>query len=195
MHVRTLCLGALALGDATGYEIKKMFEDGEFSHFLEASYGSIYPSLTRLAEDGLVTCQAEAQDRRPDKKVYSITPRGRAALIDALTAPIAEDKFRSEFLFVMLFAHLLPSAAVSGLIDAKIAEYLGDLENLDENVNAVDTPGGEFVREFGRTVLWSMADFLRKKRHLIEGRGSAQEKTGARADLVTPHAENARHDL
>ena len=69
MHVTTLCLGALVFGDATGYEINKMFEDGPFSHFLDASYGSIYPALTRLTEEGLVTCKAEQQERRPDKNL------------------------------------------------------------------------------------------------------------------------------
>ncbi len=103
MDVRTLCLGALTLGDATGYEIRKMFEDGVFSHFLEASYGSIYPALTRLTEEGLVTCHSEQQEKRPDKKIYSVTAKGRTAFTEALLEPLAEDKFRSEFLFVMLF--------------------------------------------------------------------------------------------
>ncbi len=48
MNVRTLCLGILSLGEASGYEIKKDVEDGLFSHFIEASYGSIYPALNQL---------------------------------------------------------------------------------------------------------------------------------------------------
>ena len=43
MNVRTLCLGVLSAGEASGYEIKKEIEEGLFSHFIEASYGSIYP--------------------------------------------------------------------------------------------------------------------------------------------------------
>ena len=41
MNVKTLCLGFLSTREATGYEIKKEFEEGFFSHFIEASYGSI----------------------------------------------------------------------------------------------------------------------------------------------------------
>ena len=52
MNVKTLCLGYLSLHEATGYEIKKDVEDGLFSHFIEASYGSIYPALNQLANEG-----------------------------------------------------------------------------------------------------------------------------------------------
>ena len=49
MNVRTLCLGILSVGEASGYEIKKDIEEGMFSHFIDASFGSIYPALTQLA--------------------------------------------------------------------------------------------------------------------------------------------------
>jgi hypothetical protein len=52
MNVKTLCLGILSFGEASGYEIKKKVEEGLFSHFIDASYGSIYPALTQmLAEE------------------------------------------------------------------------------------------------------------------------------------------------
>ena len=51
-RTHTLCLGILRFGDATGYEIKKMVEEDMFNHFIEASYGSIYPALTRMSQDG-----------------------------------------------------------------------------------------------------------------------------------------------
>ena len=52
MDAKTLCLGALSRGDASGYEIKKAFEEGPLSHIHEASFGAIYPALTRLDEQG-----------------------------------------------------------------------------------------------------------------------------------------------
>ena len=52
MNIRTLCLGILSFREATGYEIKKMVEDGMFSHFIDASYGSIYPALTQMLNEG-----------------------------------------------------------------------------------------------------------------------------------------------
>ena len=61
MNVRTLCLGILSVGEASGYEIKKEIEEGLFSHFIDASFGSIYPALTQLNAEGLVTLRAEEQ--------------------------------------------------------------------------------------------------------------------------------------
>ena len=78
MDVKTLCLGVLTEGDKTGYEIKQRFEEA-FSHFFGAGFGSIYPALAELSRQGLVTCQSVEQDKRPDKKVYSLTAAGQSA--------------------------------------------------------------------------------------------------------------------
>ena len=43
MDAKTMCLGALMLGDATGYDIRKRVEE-TFSHFLDVSLGAIYPA-------------------------------------------------------------------------------------------------------------------------------------------------------
>lgn len=167
MQVTTLCLGALVFGEATGYEINKMFEDGPFSHFLDASYGSIYPALTRLTDEGLVTCKAEQQERRPDKKIYSITEKGRKSLRTALQQPLAEDKFRSEFLFTLLFADLMPRSRVQTLVDQRLAamkDKLGLLAEPDES----DTPGMDFARQYGHAIYSASIEFLERNRHLIE---------------------------
>lgn len=76
-------LGMLKLGLGTGYEIKRAI-DGSTRFFWTASYGQIYPELKRLRKAGLV--QAENQPRGKVKRtVYSLTPKGEAALHDWLT--------------------------------------------------------------------------------------------------------------
>ena len=122
MDVRTICLGILTRGEATGYEIRQVFEDGGLQHFVEASFGSIYPALSRLTEEGLVSVREEPQDKRPDRKVYSITAAGRTAFIAALMKPLPEDRHRSPFVFAMLFSDLLPGSRVETLIDGYIAQ-------------------------------------------------------------------------
>jgi len=59
MNVRTICLAILYDGDATGYEIRKLSVEGEYSYFIDASYGAIYPSLARLEQEKLVTARVE----------------------------------------------------------------------------------------------------------------------------------------
>lgn len=83
MDIRTLCLGVLTMGDATGYEIKKIFED-RLDLIFHASYGSIYPALNRLTDEGLVSCEEFVQEKRPDKKIYSITAKGRYSFLEEI---------------------------------------------------------------------------------------------------------------
>ena len=90
VDVKDLCLGALSFGDATGYDIKKFFEN-TFSHFFLAGYGSIYPALASLTAAGLVSCRTLAQHGKPDRKLYRLTAAGRRAFLDTL-----RDTTRSE---------------------------------------------------------------------------------------------------
>jgi DNA-binding PadR family transcriptional regulator len=84
MDTRTLCLAVLERGEASGYEIKKKLDAPPYSHFQDTSFGSIYPALGRLAEEGAVAVREQEQEKRPDKKVYSLTEAGRRQLCAAL---------------------------------------------------------------------------------------------------------------
>jgi len=168
MDVRTLCLGILSMGDASGYEIKKRLE-GPFRHFYDASFGSIYPALARLQQDALVNCTLEAQESRPDRKVYSLTPLGRLTLVKELTAEPGPDRIRSEFLATMMFADLLPPRTVAQIIDARIAEHqetLGYLRRLGEG--SLDH-GQAFVLGYGIALYEAKLKYLEENRHLVEG--------------------------
>ncbi len=164
MDVKTLCLGVLSLGDATGYEIRKMFEDGPFGHFFDASYGSIYPALGKLLGDGLVSLSEEEQSGRPGKKIYSLTPEGRVRLKDALAEPAGRDRIRSEYLVRLFFAHLMEPEESQRIYD----EYLSNFEYLAKCACEVDPtdmkPGRRIVRGFGLHLYESMAAYMREHR-------------------------------
>jgi len=168
MDVRTICLGILTRGDATGYEIKKLFEEDGFQHFVEASFGSIYPALNRLTEEGLVSVREEAQEKRPDRKVYSITPAGRTAFIAALMKPLPEDKHRSAFMFAMLFSSLLPRERVTALLDDYVRASEDKLHQISDAMSQSQTAGERFCSGFGLAVYQAMLDYLRGHRHEIE---------------------------
>jgi DNA-binding PadR family transcriptional regulator len=168
MDVRTICLGILTRGDATGYEIKNLFEDDGYQHFVEASFGSIYPALNRLTEEGMVSVRAEAQEKRPDRKVYSITPAGRTALIASLLKPLPEDRHRSPFVFAMLFSDLLPEGRVASMLDAYTRQVEAKLAQLNESNTRQKTSGEEFASGFGRAIYVAMLGFLKEHRDKYE---------------------------
>lgn len=176
MDVRTLCLGILALGDATGYEIKKMVAEGSFSFFSEASYGSIYPALTKLTDEGLVTCEAMAQSKRPDKKVYSLTPAGREELTRALKRDPGPDKNRSEFLASILFAEAVSPGRVQDLIDDRIRQHRQKIDALSQLLDEDMSPASRFVVNFGVAVQKAALAFLEENRGQLDGTEGTPEQ-------------------
>ncbi len=162
MDAKTLCLGVLTLGDMTGYEIKRHFEQA-FSHFFVAGYGSIYPALGALTRDGLVTCVDVVQEKRPDKKVYSLTEAGRAAFQESLLSTPPRHKVRSEFMLLLYFSDLLPAGHLQGVI----AQRAADIETLLGVVDAYEQcdcprPGDALLIGFSRATLEAQLEFLRQ---------------------------------
>ena len=170
MNVRTLCLGILSLQEASGYEIKKDVEDGLFSHFIDASFGSIYPALTQLAAEGFVTVREEEQTGKPDKKVYAITDSGRNALARAISVSPAKDKYKSEFLFQMLLQDYLSPEMMLVAIQKQLNDLNEDLGRIAEcSHEAPIGHGSHFVADYGNAVLTAGVKCLEyKKAELLQ---------------------------
>jgi DNA-binding PadR family transcriptional regulator len=165
VNVRTLCLGILTTRDASGYEIKKDIEDGLFSNFIDASYGSIYPALTQLAVENLVTVRAETQTGKPDKKVYTITDAGRRALARAIAVVPRKDKYKSEFLFQMLLQQYITPDVILAAVDKQLAELREDLARIAEcRCDQQPHAGAKFVADYGDAVLTAAVRCLEEKR-------------------------------
>jgi len=163
MNIRTLCLGILSFQEASGYELKKEVEDGMYSHFIDASYGSIYPALTQMNAEGLLTVRSEEQSGKPDKKVYAITEEGRAALAKSLAVIPAKDKFKSEFLFEMLLQQFISKDHMSRAIDkqhADLLEDLGRIEQMKKQECNCEDAGSKFVLGYGESVLRAAVNYL-----------------------------------
>ena len=165
MNVKTLCLGILSVGEASGYEIKKDIEEGMFSHFIEASFGSIYPALTQLAGEELVTVRAEEQTGKPDKKVYAITDKGRVALAKSIAVLPARDKYKSEFLFQMLLQQYISPGMMVAAVDKQLADLQHDLARIAE-CRSSEQPhaGARFVADYGQAVLTAAVNVLNQKK-------------------------------
>jgi DNA-binding PadR family transcriptional regulator len=173
MDVKTLCLAVLFKGEATGYEIKKAFEEGPFAHFQRASFGSIYPALSKLLAEGLAEAEAHEQDGRPDKKVYRLTTAGRAAFHRAIGQEPEPDQFRSDMLFLLYFAREMPRDRVAVLIDGYIASYRSQADRIDacraeRAASGADIdPGRWLVSGFGVAIYRAAAEYLADNRGML----------------------------
>jgi len=131
MDVKSILLGFLMQKSMSGYELKKFFSIS-FSFFSGLSYGSIYPALRKMEEAGLITMQLEIQDGVPNRKVYTITEKGKEVFLQSLRVPITFEKQRSAFLTrLFFFAHLSPEERLQ---DAK--KYLASVGEIQRALDA-----------------------------------------------------------
>ncbi len=69
-------LGLLGYRPMTGYDLKKTF-DLSVSHMWPASLSQIYRELNTLEDIKCVESVIEPQSDRPDRRIYSLTPKGK----------------------------------------------------------------------------------------------------------------------
>ncbi|OIJ94067.1 PadR family transcriptional regulator [Streptomyces monashensis] len=98
MSLKYAVLAALLEGEASGYELSKVF-DVSLANFWPATPQQLYRELERLAQDGLVEARTVQQERRPNKRMFTLTATGRAELgAFAAEPPKRPTAVRDEFL-------------------------------------------------------------------------------------------------
>ncbi len=103
MAIEHSILGMLSVKPCSGYDLKAEFEKGGAALLSASSFGSIYPHLKRLEQDGLIEAQEEVHDRR-HKKIYELTALGWQELTNWLEqASEYPIPMRDELLLKMLF--------------------------------------------------------------------------------------------
>lgn len=83
-------LNAIGARRRYGYELVKELVD---SRVLGVTEGTVYPLLSRLRRQGLITTELEESDEGPVRKYYGLTVDGRALLrrMNAHFEQLAED--------------------------------------------------------------------------------------------------------
>jgi DNA-binding PadR family transcriptional regulator len=124
-------LAMLAAAPAHGYDLKQQLE-GHFGAALPPlNTGQIYTALARLERDGLVEGGSVEQNRRPTKRVYSLTDAGREALSEWVRQPSPGTRQRDEFFMKLVLAGRAGIADPHTLIERQRREYLQALRDLD----------------------------------------------------------------
>ncbi len=175
MDIKTLCLGVLSLGEASGYEIKKFFEDG-FSHFYVAGFGSIYPALAQLTREGHVTCSDIQQEKRPAKKVYRITDSGLALFRSELAQTHPVHKVRSDFLLQMIFAAFLPLSRLEEVLALRREDIRDELQHIASCMQREDIPASaQFALGYAQAVLKAGLDYIEENCDALLAAGSPED--------------------
>ena len=109
-------LGLLAIEPMSGYDLGLAIR-ASIGHFWNESYGQIYPNLKMLAAAGLITSKTEKQKGKPDRHVYSITPKGRMRLEKWLAVEPQAEVPRNELLLKLFFGRQVSPETLIGYVE------------------------------------------------------------------------------
>ena len=79
MALRNAVMAALLEGEASGYDLAKGFE-ASVANFWMATPQQLYRELERMESEGLVSARVVQQERRPNKRLFSLTEAGLQVL-------------------------------------------------------------------------------------------------------------------
>ena len=75
-------LGLLNEKPMHGYQINQEIKERQMDHWAKIALPSIYSTLTKLEESGMVRMETEKVGKMPERRVYSITSKGKTMLAD-----------------------------------------------------------------------------------------------------------------
>lgn len=139
-------LGLLLRSDAYGYELKRIVET-EFNPYWQIDYAQLYRSLAKLQAKGWVRVRKLAGKGGPDRKIYSITERGRATFDAWLDEPTASyDEFWVKgHLTTTLETRLTPSTELPLVIAGSDDPLLATLVQRTQTISRVTGSTGGLV--------------------------------------------------
>ena len=140
MTVRNAILGLLALAPRHGYELRAAFEalagGEELWHVKPAQ---VYSTLARLEESGLVLQENNEQSSSLDKRIYAITPQGRAELQAWFTSGVDASYQRDEFYIKLMLSLVSDAVDPDQVIQVQRSRLLQDLHDVTLRCNRANS--------------------------------------------------------
>lgn len=112
MALKHAILASLLDGEASGYELSKRM-DISVANFWHVVPTQLYAELRRLEQASLISGRDVEQERRPNKRVFSLTEKGRDELVDFTRVPAPPTAIKDDLLVKVQVADVgdLPSVA------------------------------------------------------------------------------------
>jgi DNA-binding PadR family transcriptional regulator len=136
-------LGLLAeagAGGVHGYDLARHYTDGALGEIIRLEPGMLYHHLKKLDRYGLITTEVIPQPDRPDRRIHTLTPAGRAQLDRWLREPVrATREIRLDFLLKLVFARRLDPAHRAALISQQRAVLAALAASLRTQMEAPET--------------------------------------------------------
>lgn len=180
MSIRHTLLGFLNLRPQTGYDLKKVM-DSSTQAFWHARLSQIYPTLKALEAEGLIASRVEPQVGKPDRRVYRITERGRAELLEWLAESVEHvEPGKSTALLKLFFSGFLRREQILVHLRKQLEAHRVELARLRDEIapmiaTVVAEKGlkregmmWELVRELGERSEQAVVSWLEDAIHRVE---------------------------
>ena len=131
-------LGALGKGPAHGYDIYQYLSNN-LGPIWTLGLSQVYALLSRLEQEELVTHQRHEQEKRPDRKIFTLTPKGIKIFKNWVRQPVPHVRdLRLEFLCKLHFARARGRGAETRLIKAQMAVLEEKCQGMHSKTKSVD---------------------------------------------------------
>jgi DNA-binding PadR family transcriptional regulator len=141
MGLRHAVLASLLEGEATGYELSKRFHVS-VANYWSATSQQVYRELERLKADGHVSGRVVEQERRPNKRVFSLTAAGRDELHAFIREPTRPPAVRDDLLVKLQAATVDDLDELRRIVEERLErarDKLAGYERLRERLLEGDT--------------------------------------------------------
>ena len=153
-------LSALGRKPCSGYELVQYLEA-----LWPAKHSQIYPQLTKMEQMGLLVFEHIEQTGKPDKRICSITEKGKETLgkwtIEAPSEPIMRDEFLIKVNSIWLSDEESAKKVIQDRI-SNLEQQIADREDIIaemESKHRFDT----MSKQFGRNLLFNRGNMLEKE--------------------------------
>jgi PadR family transcriptional regulator AphA len=132
-----LILGVLAGGNWHGYDLYQYLEQN-LSLIWTLGRSQTYALLSRMEQAGLVAHKRQIQEKRPDRKIFSLAPAWRKIFNQWVKAPVAHIRdLRLEFLAKIHFLEKREQKSLGKLIEGQQEVCRKKMTRLAERKGAV----------------------------------------------------------
>jgi PadR family transcriptional regulator AphA len=188
-------LGLLTQKPMHGYELHRYFTDpSALGKVWYLGLSQMYKLLKELERQGHLEATLEEQENYPDRKVYHITPSGRAAFSQWMEKPVRNIRLiRVEFLAKLFLAQLLWPEMIERVISTQLEACQAHLTRLQERMESgewrVENGDGrgdaakgfeQLVFRFRQGQIQAIIDWLRTCRRVFLGGGQETLPNGER---------------
>ncbi|HZE97019.1 MAG TPA: PadR family transcriptional regulator [Planctomycetota bacterium] len=170
-------LGFIEEAPRSGYDLKRAIDE-RLEQLLEMTSGTVYYTLKRMEARGWVKGSVSRKGKRPEQRVYRITPGGSKAFAELLEQALSQGhRIVTPFDIALYFTPRLPPETVVRAVD----KHLADLDRLRDSLHTLEQRFPVrwpfhlyYLREKAKEIAGSSERWWLKLRKKVEERASVK---------------------